>query len=338
MSDLRITQHPSLRRPLLIAGFAGWNDAGEAASSAVRFIHRRWRCETIAELDPENFYDFTQMRPQVRLRDGERIIEWPPNTFSAKRVDHLDRDVILMQGVEPHLAWRTYVETVLEVCRTFDVSGVVILGALLSEASHAKEVRVSGSSTDPELARMLSLDERSRSTYQGPTGIVGILSQAVREAGIPMASMWANIPFYIQRSPNPKGTLALLERINAGLDFGLTLHDLEVFAARFEAQVAADIETNPEVAEYARRVQDDDDDDDEEGEIIDDDLRDEIDEAADAGAELPDAASMVDELERFLREQRGQSGSGDARVRANLPRITTRITQVLERIISIGVS
>ncbi|MDO9445360.1 MAG: PAC2 family protein [Dehalococcoidia bacterium] len=311
MSDLRISQQPALRRPLLIAGFAGWNDAGEAASSAVRFIHRRWRCDSIAEIDPENFYDFTQMRPQVRLRNGERFIEWPPNTFSAKRVDHLDRDVILFQGVEPHLSWKTYVETILEVCRTFEVSGVLILGALLSEASHARPVRVSGSATDPELARLLGLDERSRSTYQGPTGIVGILSQAVKDAGIPMASMWANIPFYIQRSPNPKGSLALLDRINSGLDFGLTLHDLEVFAARFEAQVAADIETNPEVAEYARRVMDDDDEDDDEEEegIIDDDLRDEIDEAADAGADLPDAASMVDELERFLREQRGDRGS-----------------------------
>lgn len=309
MSELRITQHPQLRRPLLIAGFAGWNDAGEAASSAVRFIHRRWRCEAIGEIDPEQFYDFTQVRPQVRLRNGERFIEWPPNTFSFKRVEHLDRDVILFQGIEPHLAWRTYTDTILEVCRTFDVSGVLILGALLSEASHTRPVRISGSATEPELARMLGLDEQSRSTYQGPTGIVGILSQAVREAGIPMASMWANIPFYIQRSPNPKGSLALLERINKGLDFGLTLHDLEVFAARFEAQVAADIETNPEVAEYARRVMDDDEEDEE---IVDDDLRDEIDEAADAGAdaELPDAASMVDELERFLREQRGDRGSG----------------------------
>ncbi|MCA9851335.1 MAG: PAC2 family protein, partial [Dehalococcoidia bacterium] len=104
---LRITQQPHLRKPVLIAGFAGWNDAGEAASSAVRFIQRRWRTETVAEIDPEYFYDFTQMRPQVRLKDGERIVEWPPNVFSAKRVEHLDRDVILLSGVEPHLAWRS---------------------------------------------------------------------------------------------------------------------------------------------------------------------------------------------------------------------------------------
>ncbi|MCA9851336.1 MAG: PAC2 family protein, partial [Dehalococcoidia bacterium] len=122
--------------------------------------------------------------------------------------------------------------------------------------SHAKPVRVSGSATAEWLAETLSLSERTRSTYQGPTGIVGVLSQALREKGIPTASLWANIPFYVQRTPNPKGSLALLERLNSGFDLQLTLHDLEVFAARFEAQVAADIEQNPEIAEYARRVAD----------------------------------------------------------------------------------
>ena len=300
---LRIAQQPHLRKPVLIAGFAGWNDAGEAASSAVRFIQRRWRTDTIAEIDPEYFYDFTQMRPQVRLKDGERIVEWPPNTFSAKRVEHLDRDVILLSGVEPHLAWRTYVEAILEVCEKFEVEGVVLLGALLGEASHAKPVRVSGSATAEWLGDALSLGERTRSTYQGPTGIVGVLAQMLRERGIPTASLWANIPFYVQRTPNPKGSLALLERLNSGFDFQLTLHDLEVFAARFEAQVAADIEQNPEIAEYARRVADAAD---EAGEGDDDDL---FEDESGEPEELPDAASMVEDLERFLREQRTDDDS-----------------------------
>ncbi|MEX1023133.1 MAG: PAC2 family protein, partial [Dehalococcoidia bacterium] len=279
---LKITQQPHLRQPLLIAGFAGWNDAGEAASSAVRFIQRRWRCDTIAELDPEGFYDFTQLRPQVRLKDGERFVEWPPNVFSAKRVEDHDRDVILFAGIEPHLSWRTYVDAILQVCDTFEVGGVVILGALLGEASHARPVRVSGSATAPWLNEALGLGERQRSSYQGPTGIVGVLAQALRDREIPSASLWANIPFYVQRTPNPKGSLALLERLNEGFGFGLTLHDLEVFAARFEAQVAADIEQNPEVAEYARRVADAIDDED-----------DEADEPR-TPEELPDAASMVE--------------------------------------------
>jgi proteasome assembly chaperone (PAC2) family protein len=297
---LKITQQPHLRQPLLIAGFSGWNDAGEAASSAVRFIQRRWRAETVAELDPEEFYDFTQLRPQVRLKDGERIVEWPPNVFSAKRVEHLDRDVILFSGIEPHLSWKTYTAAIVEVCRTFDVAGVLILGALLGEASHAKPVRVSGSATAPWLAEALDISERTRSAYQGPTGIVGVLSQVLREEGIPTASLWANIPFYVQRTPNPKGSLALLERINRGFGFDLTLHDLEVFAARFEAQVAADIEQNPEVADYARRVADSVDDDDED-----------IAEEPRTTEELPDAASMVEDLEKFLREQRGGDAPSD---------------------------
>jgi len=295
---LRITQQPDLRQPLLIAGFSGWNDAGEAASGAVRFIQRRWRADVIGDLDPEHFYDFTQIRPQVRLKDGERIVDWPPNTFSAKRVEHLDRDVILLSGIEPHLSWRAYAETVIEVCRRFNVSGAVILGALLGEASHAKPVRVSGSATAPWLAEALDVESQPRSTYQGPTGIVGVLTQALRTEGISTASLWANIPFYVQRTPNPKGSLALLQRLNTGFDFQLQLHDLEVFAARFEAQVAADIEGNPEVADYARRMadlpdeEDDDSDEQAEGPIAE---------------ELPDAASMVEDLERFLREQRGDS-------------------------------
>lgn len=298
---LKITQQPHLRQPLLIAGFSGWNDAGEAASSAVRFIQRRWRAETVAELDPEEFYDFTQLRPQVRLKDGERIVEWPPNVFSAKRVEHLDRDVILLSGIEPHLSWKTYTAAIVEVCRTFDVAGVLILGALLGEASHAKPVRVSGSATAPWLAEALDISERTRSAYQGPTGIVGVLSQVLREEGIPTASLWANIPFYVQRTPNPKGSLALLERINRGFGFDLTLHDLEVFAARFEAQVAADIEQNPEVADYARRVAD----------SVDDEDDDDVAEEPRTVEELPDAASMVEDLEEFLREQRGGDAPSD---------------------------
>ena len=298
VSNLQILRTPPLRRPLLIAAFTGWNDAGEAASAAVRFMHRRWRAETIANIDAENFYDFTQARPKVRLERGERVLDWPPNIISAKRLDNLDRDVILLAGTEPHLAWHAYVGAIFEVCRTFEVSGILTLGALLAEVSHARPVRVNGSASDPELARMLDAAPQTRSTYEGPTGIVGIINQLAREQSIPVGSLWANMPFYVQRTPNPKGTLALLERLNRALGFGLTLHDLEVFAARFEAQVATDIEGNAEVAAYARRVADQLEDEDEQAPA----------EPA-PQEELPDAGVMVDELERFLREQRNEGGN-----------------------------
>jgi proteasome assembly chaperone (PAC2) family protein len=291
VSDIRVRSEPELRRPLVIAGFAGWNDAGEAATSAVRFIRRRWRAEPFADIDPEQFYDFTQARPHVRLEKGERVLEWPANEFAAHRLENADRDVILLSGIEPHLAWRQFVGNIVEVCEQYHVSGVVTLGGLLAEVSHANPVRVGGSATDPELARLLGFDEPRTSGYQGPTGIVGVLSRELRAAGIETASVWANIPFYVQRSPNPKGALAILRRLNTAFSLDLSLHDLEVFAARFDAQVAADLEQNPEAAEYARRIRD----------AVD---IDEADEPPPEEEELPDAQSMVDELERFLRRQR----------------------------------
>ncbi len=299
VSDLDIVRTPELRRPLLIAAFTGWNDAGEAASAAVRFMHRRWRAETIANIDPENFYDFTQARPKVRLERGERVIDWPSNVISAKRLDHLDRDVILLAGTEPHLAWHAYADAIFQICEKFEVSGILTLGALLAEVSHSRPVRLNGSATEGDLARALDVDPQTRSTYQGPTGIVGVISQLARTKDIPTGSLWANMPFYVQRTPNPKGTLAILERLNRAFDFDLTLHDLEVFAARFEAQVASDIDGNPEFSAYARRVADQLDEDGEDGDV---DIEMEDD-------ELPDAADMVDDLERFLREQRNEGTS-----------------------------
>jgi proteasome assembly chaperone (PAC2) family protein len=288
MSDLIVHSQPELRSPLVIAGFAGWNDAGEAATSAVRFIRRRWRAQPFAELDPEEFYDFTQARPHVRLEKGDRVLDWPANEFAGHRMENADRDIILLSGIEPHTQWRRFVDNIVGVCRQYNVSGFVTLGGLLAEVSHTSAVRVGGAATDPALARDLGFDEPATSGYQGPTGIVGVLSRELREAGIETASLWANIPFYIQRSPNPKGALALLKRLNSAFSLDLSLHDLEVFSARFEAQVSADLEQNPEAAEYARRVLEDTDED-AEPPLVEE--------------ELPDGESMVDELEKFLKQQ-----------------------------------
>ena len=287
MPDIRIRSEPHLQRPLVIAGFAGWNDAGEAASSAVRFMRRRWRTTPFADIDPEEFYDFTQARPVVKLEKGQRVIEWPANEFSARHIEGNGRDVILLGGVEPHVNWRRFVENIVELCQRHDVSGFVTLGSLLAEVSHAQPVPVGGRASDPELARLLGFNEPRTAGYQGPTGIVGVLSETLRARGIETASVWANIPFYVQRAPNPKGALAILERLNEAFGLELLLHDLEVFAARFEAQVNSDLEQNPEAAEFARRVIEEAEDSEPEEE-----------------ADLPDGSAMVDELERFLRRQR----------------------------------
>jgi proteasome assembly chaperone (PAC2) family protein len=289
-----------LRAPILVTAFAGWNDAGEAATSAVRFVRRRWRVEPFAEIDPEEFYDFTQARPRVRLdRGGQRLIEWPQNIFSAQRIEGAEHDVILLEGIEPHLGWRAYVDTILDVCRDLNVWGVITLGALLAEVAHTRPVRVTGSSPDPEMQALLGV-QAAVSRYEGPTGIVGILNQTVRDAGLRTASMWANIPYYLNASPNPKGSLAILERVNPMLKLGLGLHDLEVFAARFDAQVAAEIAKDSESLALSRQIEARQDAEEPEGDVN-------VPQQP-AEPDLPDATSMVEDLERFLREQREGGG------------------------------
>ncbi len=295
VNELNILERPDLRRPLLITAFAGWNDAGSAATGVIRYMLRRWRSDTLAEIDPEPFYDFTQTRPTVRIVDGERVVEWPQNRFSWHRLEGADRDLIMLSGIEPHFGWRSYIDCVLELCRTFEVSGVITLGALLAEASHVRPVPLIGSSGDEELARRLGIGHESESRYEGPTGVVGVLSQAMQAAGFSTASLWASVPFYVNASPNPKGALAILGRLNDGLDLDLVLHDLEVFAARFDAQVQAEVEKDPQMVEYARLIEAHLD----EAEAQKGSLG-----VGQASSELPDGGAMVEELERFLREQR----------------------------------
>ena len=301
MSDLVIDRRPELRRPILIGAWSGWNDAGEAATGTVRFIRRRWREEPFARIEPDRYYDFTQARPRVRLDNGQRVIEWPKNDFTAHRREGDGPDLILFRGIEPHLSWRGYVENIMQVIKEFDVSAVVTLGGLLAEVSHARPIRLTGASEDPALQALLDLQPRRGPGYEGPTGIIGILGNALRDAAIPTASMWANVPHYVNASPNPKGTLALLEKLNRGLSLGLRLHDMEVFVARFDAQVAEEVAHNQEMVDYARRIEESSDDDD-------DDQSAAPAEPEATSEELPDAQSMVDELERFLREQRRDEG------------------------------
>lgn len=297
MADaLTISSQPELRRPLLIAAWSGWNDAGESATGAIRFMLRRWREVAFASIDPEPFYDFTQARPRVRLQNGERVLDWPANEFYAHRAEGDGQDLILFLGIEPHLQWHTYAQAVIEICRRFDVSGVLTLGALLAEASHSRPIRVMGSSEDTSMRERLHVDPPQRPGYQGPTGIVGVVNGAAREAGFATASMWANVPYYVSASPNPKGSLALLQSITGALDLGLRLHDLEIFAARFDAQVAEEVAKNPNVAEFARRIEESDEDDGTSTDVA-------IEPAAE---DLPDADVMVEELERFLRQQRDE--------------------------------
>jgi proteasome assembly chaperone (PAC2) family protein len=288
MEALSFTSIPTLNRPILLLAFAGWNDAGGAATFAAKFLAQRLDAHPFARIDPETFYNFTEQRPQVRWRDGEREIVWPANEFSYARDAGLVQDVIIGLGVEPHLRWRAYTEAILHVVRVCKVELVVTLGALLADVAYSRPMRLTGTASDPALARRLHL---AVSKYEGPTGIVGVLHDTCRRSGLPAISIWANVPHYIAASPNVKAALALVRRAFTLLDFSTDLSDLERAAGDFDKRVAQVLATDPKIAEYIRRLEERDAEEEEE-------------EEADNIDALPSGEDLVQELERFLREQR----------------------------------
>ena len=289
MDPLSFATVPTLNRPILVLAFAGWNDAGDSATFAAKFLSQRLGAHKFASLDPETFYNFVEKRPQVRLRNGEREILWPANEFSYARDARLVQDVIIGMGVEPHLRWRAYIDSILHVVQQCRVELVVTLGALLADVAYSRPVRLTGRASDPALARRLHL---STSRYEGPTGIVGTLNDACKRQGLPAISIWANVPHYIPASPNIKAALVLVRRVFTLLDFSADLSDLESAASDFDRRVANVLASDAKVAEYVRRLEERDEDDDEEEEYPGN---------TDA---LPSGEDLARELEEFLREQR----------------------------------
>lgn len=276
MAHLRWTDRPTLDRPVVIAAFEGWNDAGDAASSAIRWFGDRWDADPFADIDPEEFFDFTSTRPEVRREDGVRVIDWPLNEFSAGRLPDSGRDVILLQGVEPQLKWRTFCDLVIEVAETYDAAMVVTLGALLAEVPHSRPVNIAGTAYDREVVERLGL---AQSTYEGPTGIVGVLHARCRDRGLTSASLWATVPTYVPGSPSPKATLALVEKTAALLDVGVITTDLEIAAASYERQINELVEDDDETQAYVAALE----------------------QRHDEGDDEP--ADLIEEVERFLRDQ-----------------------------------
>jgi predicted ATP-grasp superfamily ATP-dependent carboligase len=288
MEALTWEHRPNLRRPVLVAAFEGWNDAGDAASTAARYLAETWQARRFATIDPEEFYDFTSTRPQVRLdEEMTRHIDWPISELSAASVPASPHDVVFLHAVEPQLRWRTYASLVAGVVNELGVELVLSLGALMTDTPHTRPVRVTGTGTDPALVARLGL---IRSRYEGPTGIVGVLHDALAAQGIPSASLWANVPHYVQQTPSPKAALALVRRASDLLGAHVEALDLQIAAASYERQVSEVVASDDDVAEYVRRLEagfgDDDDDDDDRH-------------------ELPEGDALAAEVERFLREQGG---------------------------------
>jgi len=244
---------PELVDPLLIAAFEGWNDAGDAATSAVEHLESVWSARPLTELDPEDYYDYQVNRPTVSLTEqGRRVVTWPTTRVSYARVPEIDRDVVLVRGIEPNMRWQQFAREILGVCHELGVQMVVTLGALLADSPHTRPVPVSGTSSDEAVARSLNLET---SRYEGPTGIVGVVQDACTRAGVPALSIWAAVPHYVAQPPCPKATLALLRHIEELLDVPIPLGDLPEEARAWQRGVDELAAEDSEVADYVRSLE-----------------------------------------------------------------------------------
>ncbi|MBV9011023.1 MAG: PAC2 family protein [Pseudonocardiales bacterium] len=244
---------PQLASPVLVAAFEGWNDAGDAASTAIEHLQLSWDAKPLAELDPEDYYDFQVTRPTTKLIDGiTRRIEWPTTRLSVCRPPGADYDVVLVHGIEPNMRWRSFCDELLRYVMDLGITTVVTLGALLADTPHTRPVPVTGSAYDATSAARFKLE---RSKYEGPTGIVGIFQDACVRAGVPAISFWAAVPHYVSAPPSPKATLALLHRVEEALDLEVPLGALPEESEEWEATVSEMAEEDDEVASYVRALE-----------------------------------------------------------------------------------
>ncbi|APA99193.1 PAC2 family protein [Nocardia seriolae] len=282
---------PTLRDPVLVAAFEGWNDAADAASGAVEHLELIWDAQPLAELDSEDYYDYQVNRPTVRQVDGvTREIQWPSAMLSVCSPPGSERDVVLLRGVEPNMRWRSFCNDILEFVEQLGVTTVVILGALLADTPHTRPVPVTGTAYSKEAAERFNLEQ---TRYEGPTGITGVLQDACVRAGVPAISFWAAVPHYVSQPPNPKAIIALLHRVEDVLDVEVPLGGLPEQSEEWEGAVNEMTAGDEEIAEYVRSLE----------------------ERGDAEVDINDAMAKIDgdaiaaEFEKYLR-RRGRGGFG----------------------------
>jgi proteasome assembly chaperone (PAC2) family protein len=279
---------PHLRSPVLVCSFRGWNDAAAAASTALTAIATSLDAQLIARIDPEDYFDFQSTRPTITMDEGRtRRIDWPENNLIAVHVPTAERDLVLLDGTEPNLRWRTFSETVATAADALGVEMVVTLGALIAEVSHTLPVPITGLASSQELVEELDLE---RSNYEGPTGIVGVVHDLCRQAGINSASLWAAVPHYVAAVPNPKAALALLRRLEGLTGIAVEASELEEETTDYEEQIGRAVAANPEIEELVARIE-----------------AEQVDLMGAEGEDLPSADSIAREFQRFLR-QRGDQG------------------------------
>src|ERR671935_3262985 len=285
--ELRIASKPTLRDPVLITAFRGWNDGGQGASLAGGYLAKTWAAARFAEIEPEGFFDFQATRPHVSLVDGRtRRIDWPDNAFYHAHIPGLERDAVLMLGIEPNLRWRTFTDLVTGHAKELGVQLVVTLGSLLADVPHTRPSPVTGGATDAELIERLGLQ---RSRYEGPTGIVGVLHDACARAGLPSVSLWAAVPHYVSLAPSPRAAFALCTRLGDVLGTEIDTEELEEASERYSEQVSEAVASDEETAAYVAELE-------QRADVIADE------------DDLPSGESLAAELTRFLREREKNDG------------------------------
>jgi proteasome assembly chaperone (PAC2) family protein len=289
--DSSLTWHdevPQLRSPVLVCAFRGWNDAANAASAALGAVADAFDAQTVAEIDPEDYFDFQATRPTIVLSEGQaRSIEWPQNDLIAIRIPGAERDLVLFDGTEPNLRWRTFSEAVATAADALGVEMVITLGALVAEVSHTLPVPITGLASDEDLIEELDLQ---RSSYEGPTGIVGVVHDCCRQIGMTSASLWAAVPHYVAAVPNPKAALALLRRLEGLTGIAVDATELEEETASYEEQIGRAVAANPEIAELVERIE-----------------AEQVEQFGEDDDELPNADTIAREFQQFLQQRRGES-------------------------------
>jgi len=280
-----------LRAPALICAFTGWNDAGDAASAALSMIGASLGATRFARVDAEDFFDFQAQRPTVEITESRtRAIVWPEIEIFEARVPRAHRDLVLLQGPEPSFRWRSFCASVVELAEALGTQMVVTLGALLADVPHSRPVPITGLSSDDALVQRLGLPG---SSYEGPTGIVGVLHAACQEAGMPTASLWASVPHYVAAAPNPKAALALVRKLESLVGVTVDASELESAAGDYERQVSLAVQSDPDVQAFVERLE----------------AAAEEEEPTLRPQDLPSGDVLAREFQRFLR-QRGPGEAG----------------------------
>jgi proteasome assembly chaperone (PAC2) family protein len=284
---MEIHQIPLLREPVMVIAFSGWNDAAEAASGAVEHLLSGWRDknddvipELIANVESEEFYDFQVNRPVVTIDESQiRSITWPSTQVFGMAIPSMERDLVIVTGVEPSMKWKSFTSDLLDLADDLEVSLIVSLGSLLADTPHTRPITVTATGSHPSIANRLGV---SVSKYEGPTGILGIIQDGCMRRGIDAISLWAAVPHYASNAPSPKATLALINTLEEFLNIKIPLSDLPDKSDAWEHEVNDLAADDSEIADYVKALE----------------------ESKDA-AELPDVSgdTIAKEFERYLRRQ-----------------------------------